>query len=333
MTETAANVSAEFAALAEPFRRQLHLHCYRMTGSLHDADDLTQTSLIRAWRGFHRLKDHSALRAWLYAIATRVCLDTLSQRARRSRLLPSDYGPPTRRMPNGEPAREITWLEPYPTAELERVPDPAPTPAARWARRDTIRLAFVAAVQHLPPKQRAVLLLCDALDFSARETALALKLSVQSVNSALQRARATLRTIDHEEPNSADSPEEAAIVERYVAAWESGDLEGIVNLLREDVALVMPPWSQWYRGRSAVHRFWAWAFDWVWAERSATAFKLLRTEANRQVALATHLRARGASSFHPHALQLLSVRDGQIAEIHLFLDADVLRRFEPPAHR
>ena len=181
-----------FQHLAEPYRQELQLHCYRMLGSLHDAEDLVQETLLRAWRGLDRFEGRTALRGWLYRIATNTCLDALADRARARRVLPEAHGSPSQRRPLGGPATEIAWLEPYPDTAHDGLADTAPGPEARFEMSEAVQLAFVAAIQHLPPRQRAVLLLCDVLGWSATETARLLDASVASVNSALQRARATL---------------------------------------------------------------------------------------------------------------------------------------------
>src|SRR5271165_3608542 len=181
-----------FQRLAEPFRRELKLHCYRMLGSLSDAEDLVQETFLRAWRGLDEFEGRGHFRGWLYRIATNACLNALASRASARRVLPESQGPPSDRMPAVEPASEIAWLEPYPYLGLEGIADTAQGPDARYELRETVQLAFVAVIQHLPPRQRAVLLLCDVMGWSARETARLLEASAASVNSALQRARATL---------------------------------------------------------------------------------------------------------------------------------------------
>src|SRR5689334_7273018 len=182
---------AAFARLAEPYRRELKVHCYRMMGSLGDAEDLVQETFLRAWSGIDGFEGRSSLRGWLYRIATNRCLDALAKRRRSSRLLPAQELPPSHEMPQGQPS-DLPWLEPFPDGELEGIPDEAPGPEARYELRESVRLAFVAAIQQLPPRQRAVLLLCDVMGWSAIEIAHLLGGTVASVNSALQRARATL---------------------------------------------------------------------------------------------------------------------------------------------
>ncbi|MFT3781790.1 MAG: RNA polymerase subunit sigma-70 [Nibricoccus sp.] len=324
---------AEFSRALETHRAEIRLHCYRLMGSLHDAEDMTQETLLRAWRNRSRFAGRSSIRHWLYRIATNGCLNLLAKRKNRHRLLPDAVGPATRKMPAGEPAEEIPWLEPHPDFLLETAPDAAPPPNARYEQRESIRLAFVAAIQRLGSKQRAVLLLRDVLGWSASETAQCLGLSIASANSALQRAR-TAMAAHHEHGGPKSSPAieraEQAVVDRYVRAWESADFDGVVNLLREDARLVMPPWRQWYRGRPAIRSFFGWAFDWAWRTPRRRTFHLVQTSANGQAALATYVRARGESKFHAHALQLLTIRDGSIAALTLFVGPRFFAVFNLP---
>ena len=237
-----------FARLAEPLRREIKLHCYRMLGSLHEAEDLVQESFLRAWRSFDSF-DGGSFRAWLYRIATNACLSALASRKSAQRLLPNQLAPAATQLPDGAPATELAWLEPYPNSDLERIADDAPNPEARYASREAVRLAFVAAIQQLPPRQRAALMLCDVLGWSAAEAATSLGGSTASLNSALQRARDTLakrypegRPFEAPRPSAADDK----LLGRYLQAWEGHDLDGFVALLKEDATLVMPPWRQWY---------------------------------------------------------------------------------------
>ena len=237
---------AAFRDLVEPHRRAIHVHCYRMLGSLHEAEDVVQETLFRAWRSLDAYAARASFAAWLYGIATNACLDAL--RRPRPRRLPPDLFPPDD--PAAEPApprAEIPWLEPYPDALLD--------PAERAASRETLRLAFVAAIQSLPARQRAALLLRDALGWSAQEVADLLGTSVASVNSALQRARAV---VPAERPADAVERDLAA---RYLAAWEAADVQALAELLREDVEMAMPPTPSWYRGRCAVVAFLATTLD------------------------------------------------------------------------
>lgn len=315
-----------FQRLAEPYRRELQLHCYRMLGSVQDAEDLVQETFLRAWRGYAAFEGRSSFRNWLYRIATNACLNALASRAVARRLLPEALGPPSGEPPEGGPASEVPWLEPYPDAALEGVPDVAPGPEARYEMHEAVQLAFVAAIQHLPPRQRAVLLLRDVLGWSASETAELLESSVASVNSALQRARATLELRLPGDP-AAGQPEpddrQRALVERYVRTWEDRDLDGFVALLREDVVLSMPPWSQWYVGRAAVRQ----VFANVWRQ---IRFRIVLTAANRQPALAMYARRGMEREWEADAIQLLSFRDGEIAVLTTFRDPRLFTRFGLP---
>jgi RNA polymerase sigma-70 factor, ECF subfamily len=319
-----------FQNLTEPYRRELQVHCYRMLGSLHDAEDLVQETFLRAWRGIEHFEGRASFRNWLYRIATNACLNVLAGRSRARRILPESHDPPADRPPDGAPATEIAWLDPYPDAALEGVPDAAPGPDARYELREAVQLAFVAAIQYLPPRQRAVLLLRDVLGWSAGETAGLLDSSVTSINSALQRARSTLEhRFPAGQPSTQPMPDEQeqALLERYVRAWEGADLERFVALLREDAVLSMPPWRQWYSGRKAIGSFFAWGWQAV-ANRPS---HLVRTAANRQPAFAQYLHSPNGSEWQAHALWLLTLRDGGIAAITGFIDPAIFADFGLPA--
>jgi RNA polymerase sigma-70 factor (ECF subfamily) len=245
-----------FRRLVEPHRRKLHAHCYRMLGSVHDVEDALQDALLRAWRSLDRFDDQRPLRPWLYKIATNACLDALARRPKR--VLPMDYG----LAPNPgdheaiEPLMEPVWLEPYPDAALG-VEDGYAAPEARYEEREAVELAFIAAIHHLPPQQRAVLIMRDVLGFSAREVSEAIETTVASVNSALQRARVT---VDERLPERSQQAalralgdeRISALVKDYVAAWENADVQALVTLLAEDVAMAMPPYAAWWQGRDAL---------------------------------------------------------------------------------
>jgi RNA polymerase sigma-70 factor (ECF subfamily) len=242
-----------FERLVEPHKRGLHAHCYRMLGSLHDAEDAYQEALLRAWRALPRLREGTALRAWLYRIATNVCLNAIARRP--TRVLPADYGPSVPAGHDaGSPESELLWLEPYPDAELE---SGYAAPAARYEQREAVELAFVAALQHLPAQQRAVLILREVLGFSARETSESLDTTVAAVNSTLQRAR---RTVDERLPERSQQETLRALgdersrelLHHYIDAWERDDVPAIVAMLAEDVTIEMPPWSAWWRGRDTA---------------------------------------------------------------------------------
>src|SRR6266446_9407204 len=272
-----------FEQLAEPLRRELRVHCYRMLGSLHEAEDAVQEAYLRAWRSFKSFDGSGPFRAWLYRIATNACLDTLASRKHAKRLLPDQRAPATAEMPDGTPATDVAWLEPYPDSELEGIADDAPNTEARYTSRQAVQLAFIATIQHLPPRQRAVLLLCDVLGWAATEAATLLGGSTASVNSALQRARETLG-----KRNTGDQPFKASPVNatqkellgRYLQAWEALNVAAFAALLKEDATYVMPPTPEWYAGREAIRAF----FD--WALKRYEGFRLVPTGANRQPAFA-----------------------------------------------
>src|SRR5919108_3257794 len=231
-----------FARLTSPYRRELLVHCYRLVGSLHDAEDLLQETLLRAWQRLGAFEGRSSLRRWLYRIATNACLNAL-ERTPRVLLFPTaEEAVPL--------AARVEWLEPYPDSLLPEAADPS----ARLDLRESVALAFLAAIQHLPPRQRAMLVLFDVLGWSASEIAELLETSVAAVNSGLQRARSTL---DRQPPPQPAEEEERALLKRFVEAWERVDIEGLVELLREDAVLAMPPEPMWFSGREAVGEFFA----------------------------------------------------------------------------
>ena len=319
-----------FQHLAEPYRRELQLHCYRMLGSLQDAEDLVQETLLRAWRGIDRFEGRASFRSWLYRIATNACLNALASRSSARRLLPEAHGPPADRLPDGGPATEIAWLEPYPDALLEGIADAAPGPDARYEQHEAVQLAFVAAIQHLPARQRAVLLLRDVLGWSAAEAAVLLDASVPSVNSTLQRARATL---GRRHPNgSAQTPvapddRQRLLLDRYVQTWESADLDGFVALLREDAILSMPPYLEWYLGPAAIRRF----LTHAWGASGPGGRRFLLTAANGQPAFALYIHGRTAADFPAHSIWLPTLQGGAIAGLTGFIDARLFARFGLPA--
>lgn len=319
----------QFRYRAEPYRRELQLHCYRMLGSLHDAEDLVQETFLRAWRGLDRFEGRTSFRAWLYRIATNACLNALASRSRARRVLPETIGPPSEERPEGEPPTEIAWLEPYPDTALEGIADTAPGPEARYEIRESVNLAFVAVIQQLPPRQRAILLLCDVLGWSATETARLLDASLASVNSALQRARATLKKrFPTGPPGAQPTPDDRqrALLDRYVRAWEGDDLDSFVSLLREDAILSMPPWREWYSGREAIQSFFAWA----WSSGGHDAIRLVPTAANRQPAFALYKRRPHVSGWQAYAIQLLTIEEDAIVNLTLFLDTELFAAFGLP---
>jgi RNA polymerase sigma-70 factor (ECF subfamily) len=303
-----------------------------MLGSHHDAEDVVQETLLRAWRGIARFEGRATLRTWLYRIATNACLDTLASRADARRFLPTDAGPPATEMPGDAPVTELPWLEPYPDTALEGIADTAVGPDARYEMRESVRLAFVAAIQILPPRQRAVLLLRDVLGWTAAESAKVLDASVASVNSALQRARRALDTRIAAEPAGASAapgapPSEAqrVLLERYVQAWERVDVNAFVALLREDAVFSMPPWPNWYRGRDAIGAF----FTWTARPGGRAPFRLRLTAANAQPALAFYGRWSDAE-WRAHSLQVLDLAGNEVVAMTSFVTPALFARFGLP---
>jgi len=305
-----------FERLAEPFRRELKLHCYRMLGSVHEAEDLVQETYLRAWRNFDSFDGRGSLRAWLYRIATNACLNALASHKNVQRLLPDQQAPATAQMPDGAPATDVAWLEPYPNSNLEGIADDAPNPEARYASREAVQLAFVAAIQQLPPRQRAVLLLCDVLGWSAVEAATLLDGSAASVNSALQRARETLakRYPNGRPPVTPPlNPAQQKLLGRYLRAWERLDLGSFVTLLKEDATYTMPPLPQWYAGREAIRTF----FEWAW--KGYGGFRLVPTAANRQPAFAAYSRNNADTPWAAHSIHVLALEHDMISTLTLFV--------------
>jgi RNA polymerase sigma-70 factor (ECF subfamily) len=321
---------ADFAALVERHRGELHVHCYRMLGSFEESEDLVQETFLRAWRNRASFKGDGpgSLRAWLYRIATNACLDVLRRQPRR--IMPQDVAPagdPS--APPPDPA-DLPWLQPYPDRLLAPAAD---EPGAAVVARETIELAFVAAIQHLPPRQRAVLILRDVVGWSAKETAGLLEVSVVAANSALQRARATLRDRLGERrtewaPSTELSEEERELLRRYVEAHERADVEALGELLRADARLTMPPHPTWYAGREAILVAAQQGFDPDFGQLRAVA-----TGANRQPAVAHYLRRPDGSQYRPLALDVLRVEDGRIAEITSFVFPELFPAFGLPPRR
>ena len=305
-----------FARAAEPYRRQIKAYCYRMMGSLHEAEDLTQETFLKAWRAFDGFQGRGSLKAWLYQIATRACLDALRQRKHVRRVLPEKEFSPATSMPGGQPTMDTVWVEPYPDSELDEVAEESPGPEARYEKHESVRLAFVAAIQYLPPRQRAVLLLIDVLGWSPGEAATLIGGSIGSINSALQRARTTLAK--HYPQGGPDrhggtAGDQGALLERYLRAWEAKDLDGFVALLKEDAAYSMPPLRQWYLGAAAIQGF----FATVWPQYGS--FRLLRTAANRQPAFVLYTRRRKDDEWLLHSIHVLTVSEGRISQLTLFM--------------
>jgi RNA polymerase sigma-70 factor (ECF subfamily) len=306
-----------YRRLVEPHRGELHAHCYRMLGSVHDAEDALQDALLRAWRGLPRFERRSSTRSWLYKIATNTCLDLIARRPKR--VLPVDYGPRTDPGTGpGEPLMESVWVEPYPDEQLG-LEDGLAAPEAHYERRESIELAFIAALQHLPARQRAVLILREVLGFSARDVSEALETTVPAVNSALQRAReavderlpeqsqqATLRSLDDDEIRD--------LVNSYVDAWERNDVDAVVAMLTEDALIAMPPLASWYGGRDEVARFLA-----GWPLSGAWRWKALPARANGQPALGYYTWDPETGRYLPFALNVLALRGARVKEITAFV--------------
>jgi RNA polymerase sigma-70 factor, ECF subfamily len=281
-----------FRDLAEPYRRELHVHCYRMLGSVHDAEDALQETLLRAWRHLSGFEGRSSFRAWLYRIATNVCLAALSRR------------------PEAKEELEPAVLTPYPDAWLDELPSDSPEPGARYDLRESVQLALLAAIQTLPPRQRAALLLRDVLGFSAKEVAQLIDASATSVHSAVRRARATLR---QRAPDRASPPDDVqrSLVERYIEAWEEVDIPGLVALMREDALMTMPPDPAVFRGREAIVDF----FATVPAGGALDKIPLLPTRANRQPAVGAYFPDPEAGVYRPYGIMVLTLDGNRIAEI------------------
>lgn len=319
--------SAAFTRLVEPLRGELHAHCYRMLGSVHDADDALQDAMVRAWRGLAGFEGRGSVRSWLYTVATRTCLDLV--RTRGTRALPVDLGPASDRAVLADvPLTEVAWLGPYPAAGLT---EGTAGPHARYEQREAVELAFVAALQHLPGNQRAALLLFEVLGFSAAEIAAMMDTTVASVNSALQRARSaaaeripslsqqrTLRTLGDGRLRE--------IVAGFSAALERGDAGALVALLTEDVTWSMPPLPRWYRGRGP-------AMDFAVRVPLSTCgdWRHIPVDANGQAAVACYLRDDDAGVHHAWSVSVLTLRDDRVAAITSFVGADHFPAFGLPA--
>jgi RNA polymerase sigma-70 factor (ECF subfamily) len=319
-----------YRRLVEPHHRELHAHCYRMTGSLHDAEDALQEALLRSWRAMGRFEGRSSLRSWLYTIATNTCLNLIAKRPKR--VLPIDYGPPSDAHDGvGQPLLESVLVEAYPDQGLG-LGDGYAAPEAKYELRESVELAFVAALQFLPANQRAALILREVLGFSAQEVADALETSVASVNSALQRAR---KTVDERLPEQSQQATLRAlgdkrlreIVDRYMDAMGRGDVDAVVAMLSEDAAWSMPPLASWFRGHDEIAVFLAkgpLSGEWRW--------RRLPAQANGQPAVAAYTWREDEQAFLPFALDVLTMRGDRIADVTAFIarasgDEDDRERF------
>ncbi len=331
--------TSDQSALFEPYRWELQLHCYRLLGSLHDAEDLVQDTMLRAWQRFDTFKGASSLRTWLYAIATHACLDALKKRTPRT--LPLVASPASD--PHNRPApavAEALWLEPYPDHWLAEAME---NPEARYTRRESVSLAFLTVLQLLPPRQRAILLLSDVLDWRASEIAQLLELTVSAVNSALHRARVTLAQHYHPDGEARAQDRQAdtatsALLTRYMQAWETDDIAGLVALLKEEATFSMPPFPSWYRGPAATRTLLTWApsgrspFFGAGAPRQ---WRLVPTGANRQPAFAAYRLDPASGSYRAWGIHVLTCDESaparQIADLLLFAAPALVTSFGFPA--
>jgi RNA polymerase sigma-70 factor, ECF subfamily len=313
-----------FRELTDGYRRELQFHCYRILGSMQDAEDALQETLVSAWRGLARFEERASLRNWLYRIATNRCLDALRVAGRQP--------PPPPEPPFAPPAptrmAEPTWLEPYPDALLEGIVDASPGPDARFETKETIELAFIAALQALPPRQRAALLLRDVLGFRSAEVADMLDSSEESVKSALKRARTTMQQRDRQRDPApaADSPKERELVRRFADRWVADDIDGIVALLTEHAWVTMPPSPLEYQGRAAIAGFLREIERW----RGGRRYRLIPTRANTQPAFGCYREDEHAPIAHATGLLVLTLEGDRIAVITNFIDSSVLPRFGLP---
>jgi RNA polymerase sigma-70 factor (ECF subfamily) len=317
LDEARAGDARAFRELTEPYRRELHLHCYRILGSLTDAEDVLQETLLAAWRGLPEFAGRASLRTWLYRIATNRCLNALRDARRRPPEPVPPFDPP-------EPSSrsEITWLQPYPDSLLDHFEDTTPGPEARYHAREAIELAFIAGLQHLPPRQAATLVLRDVLGFSAAETAEMLGTSPVAVKGTLQRARAQLdrhrEGFDRERTPPPDSPREREIVRRFVDAFTADDIDGVVDLLTDDAWLAMPPAPHEYHGRTAIAAFLRASAD----GRGELGLRLVPTRANTQPAFECSFTSASDPAGRPAGLLVLTLDGDRVRALTRFLGSD-----------
>jgi RNA polymerase sigma-70 factor, ECF subfamily len=334
LTSARAGDEGAYRRLVETYRGELHAHCYRMLGSVQDAEDALQDAFVRAWRGLPRFEGRSSLRSWLYRIATNTCLDVVARRPKR--VLPLDYGPAAdpHKGP-GAPLVESVWVEPYPD-ETVGVADGFASPEASYEQRESVELAFIAALQYLPARQRAVLILREVLGFSAREVAETLDTTTVSVNSALQRAR---KTIDDHLPEQSQQATLRSVgddgirelVERYVDAWERGDVDAVAAMLAEDAAIAMPPMASWFRGAGVLVFLRDWAFSGrVYGAEGKRRVRVLPVRASGQPAFGTYSWDPERERYLPTVLQVLTLRGDRIEEITGFVTPEIFARFGLP---
>jgi RNA polymerase sigma-70 factor, ECF subfamily len=322
--------AAAFSQLIASHRSALHAHCYRMLGSVQDAEDALQEALLNAWRALPRFEARGSLKSWLYRIATNACLKTIERRPKR--VLPVDYGPAADpHDPLAQPLVESIWLEPYPDMGLE-LEDRLPSPDACYEQRESVELAFVAALQYIPGRQRAVLILRDVLGFSAKEVAATLEMTPAAVDTALQRAH---KTVDVRLPARSQQATLQALgderlremVDRFVDAWERADVGSVVAMLAHDATITMPPRPTWYRGQDAVASFLR-----AVALAANKRWRLLPVNANGQPAVAEYLWNERRQNFAAEAVTVLTLADNLIADITSFLRPDLFAQFGLPDH-
>ena len=315
-----------FSELVGPHRRELQVHCYRILGSALDAEDMLQETLLAAWQGLAGFEGRSSLRVWLYQIATRRCLNALRSARRRP---PMDWPPPGVELPEPTRLGEVTWLEPYPDVLLEGLADAAPGPEARYEATEAISVAFVTALQLLPPRQRAVLIMRDVLGLRASEAASILDSTEESVTSALKRARATLQYRRAQSagarPPSPGSARERDLVRRFAQAYEAGDVRGLIALLTEDAWLAMPPVPMQFQGRELAARFWA-----ATAFRPGRRGRLVPTRANGQPAFGLYVREPQSPVARASGILVLTLAGSQVSAVTGFPDDRTLRLFGLP---
>ena len=327
----------KFSELTEPHRRELQIHCYRIVGSLQDAEDMVQETFLRAWRRLGTYQGRASFRAWLYKIATNVCLDHLDQ-GRIRRLLPTEVSPASDPMATIDPpSTEINWLEPFPDEWL--IDQTAESPEARYTIYESISLAFLSALQTLPPRQRAALILSDVLAWSPHEVADLLETSVSAINSALHRAREKMAKQYHghrpENPSVFRADERTQkVLDLYVKAWQTADVAGLVALLKKDATFAMPPSTSWYRGIKDIRVFTAgtiFADDGMFAGKARGRWKLIPIHANNQPAFAMYQRAN-SGKYEAFGVHVLEVKAGQLTSLTCFINPTLLQRFNLPAN-
>ena len=319
-----------FSELAEPYRRELQVHSYRILGSLHEAEDIVQETMLRAWKRLETYEARASFRAWLYKIATHACLDLLDQRRSR-RLLPPQSGQADNpRSQIGAPSAEILWLEPIPDEWLED--RSAINPEARYSESESISFAFLTALQTLSPRQRAVLILRDVLDFSAAETADVLDLTVSAVNSSLHRGRTSLAQGYQDRELHQSDEHTQSLLNLFVKAWENADVDGLVALLKQDAILAMPPSPSWYHGRENIGLFVAstvFADEGMFGGNALHRWRLVSTYANAAPAFAIYQRSE-TNQYQAFGIHVLELKAGRISQLTSFIDPTLLRFFDLP---